>query len=141
MREVERVVPERGVPKVSEKARPGKETTPSHWIWVEATIWTERMLAALENGVKGGKWFSLMDKVYAMKTLQIAWQKVKRNKGATGIDHISIERFESKAESYLQELSESLRERRYSPIAVRRVYIPKVDGSQRPLGIPAVKDR
>jgi RNA-directed DNA polymerase len=82
------------------------------------------MLAALDNGVKGGKWFSLMDKVYSMKTLRIAWQQVKGNKGASGIDGISIERFESKAEDYLQELSEQLSQGQYHPIAVKRVYIP-----------------
>ena len=98
------------------------------------------MLAALGNGVKGGKWFSLMDKVYSMRT-RAAWQRVKRNKGSAGVDHISIERFGYKAESYLEELSQSLKEGSYQPIAVKRVYIPKGPGQERPLGIPAVKDR
>ncbi|MBF0237871.1 MAG: group II intron reverse transcriptase/maturase, partial [SAR324 cluster bacterium] len=61
-----------------ETTSPGKETAPEQWSWVETTIWTERMLAALENGVKGGKWFSLMDKVYRMDTLRSAWQQVRR---------------------------------------------------------------
>ena len=99
------------------------------------------MLAALGNGVKGGKWFSLIDKVYRMQTLRVAWQQVKRNKGAAGVDDISIERFGFKAESYLEELRQSLKEGSYQPIAVKRVYIPKGPGQQRPLGIPAVKDR
>ena len=107
----------------------------------EASVWTERMLAALGNGVKGGKWYSLMDKVYSLKTLRIAWQLVWRNKGAGGIDHISVERFEAQSERYLQELQEALKTHTYQPEAVKRVYIPKSDGKQRPLGIPTVKDR
>lgn len=108
---------------------------------LEASVWTERMLAALGNGVKGGKWYSLMDKVYALSTLQIAWELVRRNQGAAGIDHISIKRFEAHSERYLQELHEALKTRTYRPKAVKRVYIPKSDGKQRPLGIPTVKDR
>ena len=52
------------------------------WKWVEASVWTDRMLAALVNGVKGGKWFSLIDKVYNPSTLRAAWKKVASNKGA-----------------------------------------------------------
>jgi len=51
----------------------------ARWAWVEPTVWTERMLAALEQGVKGGKWFSLMDKVYALLNLRAAFRKVKAN--------------------------------------------------------------
>jgi len=109
--------------------------------WVEASIWTERMVSALRNGVKGGVWFSLIDKVYAPKTLALAWEKVKANRGAAGVDGQSIERFEARSEIYLAELSESLRSGPYRPMAIRRVEIPKGDGSMRPLGIPAVKDR
>ena len=84
---------------VSEETRQETETqTPQKWLWVEAAVWTVRMLAALVNGVKGGKWFSLMDKIYAERTLQIAWQRVRSNRGAAGIDRISIERFEGQAE-------------------------------------------
>ena len=104
-------------------------------------MWTERMLSALVNGVKGGKWFSLMDKVYAPKTLAVAWTKVRANKGAAGVDGQSIERFAAKAELYLSELSAALRDGSYAPQAVRRVDIPKGDGRTRPLGIPTVKDR
>jgi RNA-directed DNA polymerase len=107
----------------------------------EASVWTERMLSALANGVKGGKWFSLMDKVYAPKTLQVAWAKVRANKGAAGVDEQSIERFAANAELYLSELSAALRSGLYRPQAVKRVDIPKSDGRTRPLGIPTVKDR
>jgi len=108
---------------------------------VEATIWTERMVSALVNGVKGGKWYSVMDKVYGPKTLQAAWTKVRANRGAAGVDGQSIERFAARSEDYLAELSEALRAGTYRPQAVRRVMIPKGDGRTRPLGIPAVKDR
>ena len=61
------------------KARRGAEAQQRDWGWVEASIWTDRMLAALENGVKGGKWYSLIDKVARPGTLRIAWRKVARN--------------------------------------------------------------
>ena len=99
------------------------------------------MLSALENGVKGGKWYSLKDKVYASKTLEVAWTKVRANKGAAGVDGQSIERFAARADAYLAELSAALREGRYHPQAVKRVDMPKGDGRTRPLGIPTVKDR
>ena len=104
-------------------------------------MWTERMLSALVNGVKGGKWFSLMDKVFAPKTLAVAWAKVRANKGAAGVDGQSIERFAARQDEYLAELSAALRDGSYTPQAVRRVDIPKGDGRTRPLGIPTVKDR
>jgi RNA-directed DNA polymerase len=109
--------------------------------WAEASIWTQRMLAALEDGVKGGKWFSLIDKVARVGTLEIAWRKVARNKGAAGVDGQSIKRFEHRAAAYLQELSQALTSGAYQPQPVKRVEIPKGPGKKRPLGIPAVKDR
>jgi RNA-directed DNA polymerase len=109
--------------------------------WAEGTIWTERMISALVNGVKGGRWFSLIDKVFAPKTLLLAWDKVRANGGASGVDGQSIERFEARQEEYLAELSDALRQGTYRPQAVRRVEIPKGDGRMRPLGIPTVKDR
>lgn len=111
------------------------------WAWVEASVWTTPMLTALVNGVKGGKWFSLMDKVYATATLEAAWQQVRKNKGSHGIDGMSIERFASQEEHYLLELQRALKEGSYQPLPVKRVFIPKAGGGERPLGIPAVKDR
>lgn len=111
------------------------------WSWVEASVWTERMVSALVNGVKGGKWFSLIDKVYAPATLAAAWAKVRANGGAAGVDGQSIERFAARADEYLAELAADLRAGDYRPQAVRRVDIPKGDGRTRPLGIPTVKDR
>jgi RNA-directed DNA polymerase len=99
------------------------------------------MVSALENGVKGGRWYSLMDKVYAPTTLEAAWEKVWANDGAAGVDGQSIERFEARAELYLAELSTALREGSYRPQPIKRVEIPKGDGRTRPLGIPTVKDR
>jgi RNA-directed DNA polymerase len=108
---------------------------------VESSVWTERMLAALVNGVKGGKWFSLYDKAYRPETLAAAWQRVKRNKGAAGVDKISVERFEANANRHLEELHQALKTGRYQPQPVKRIEIPKGDGKTRPLGIPTVKDR
>jgi len=98
-------------------------------------------VSALENGVKGGRWYSLMDKVYAPATLSAAWERVRVNDGAAGVDSQSIERFEARAERYLAELSTAMREGSYRPQPIRRVDIPKGDGRTRPLGIPTVKDR
>jgi RNA-directed DNA polymerase len=127
-----------GVPKV---ATQGAEAHRRDWWWVEASVWNERMLAALENGVKGGKWFSLIDKVYRVETLKAAWQKVAANGGAAGVDGQSVKRFAARAEMYLKELSIALERGSYRPMAVRRVEIPKGRGKFRPLGIPVVKDR
>jgi RNA-directed DNA polymerase len=99
------------------------------------------MLAALENGVRGGKWFSLIDKVYRKETLKSAWHKVKNNAGAAGVDGQSVERFGMRAELYLEELERALRTQEYRPQPIRRVEIPKGGGKMRPLGIPVVKDR
>lgn len=109
--------------------------------WVEGTIWTDRMISALVNGVKGGRWFSLIDKISAPRTLAVAWAKVRSNRGACGVDGQSVERFAARQEEYLAELSQALRQDTYQPQAVRRVEIPKDDGRTRPLGIPTVKDR
>lgn len=109
--------------------------------WVEGSIWTDRMISALVNGVKGGRWFSLIDKISAPRTLAVSWAKVRANRGACGVDGESVERFAARQEEYLAELSSALRQDTYRPQAVRRVEIPKGDGRMRPLGIPTVKDR
>jgi len=99
------------------------------------------MLAALGNGVKGGRWFSLIDKVYRIETLKQAWQKVAANAGAAGVDGQSVKQFGDRAERYLKELSIALERGSYRPMPVRRVEISKGGGKLRPLGIPVVKDR
>ena len=112
------------------------------WSWVEPSAWTDRMLTALENGVKGGKWFSLIDKVYRSENLGSAFGRVKANKGSAGIDHQTIEMFEKHLGKNMEHLRKSLRDETYRPQAIRRVWIPKPGKKEkRPLGIPTVRDR
>lgn len=114
----------------------------ARWGWTEPSVWTERMLAALEKGVKGGKWFSLIDKVYSLANLRAAFAKVKANGGAAGIDHETVEGYERNLEPNLERLACMLKEGRYQPQPVRRVWIPKPGSKEkRPLGIPTVRDR
>lgn len=114
----------------------------ARWAWVEPSVWTERMLTALEKGVKGGKWFSLIDKVYALPNLRAAFAQVKKNRGTAGVDRQTIEKFEEKLEENLEKLAQTLKEGSYSPQAVKRVWIPKAGSKEkRPLGIPTVRDR
>jgi RNA-directed DNA polymerase len=87
------------------------------------------------------KWYSLIDKVYAKANLEAAWERVYANRGAPGIDGMSVRKFAEEAPQRLEELSEDLRRKTYRPQAVRRVYIPKSGGGKRPLGIPTVRDR
>ncbi len=100
------------------------------------------MLTALEKGVKGGKWFSLMDKVYAQRNLDAAFSRVRRNRGSAGVDHQTVEAFEMRREDNLSRLHAMLQEGRYAPQAVKRTWIPKPGSAEkRPLGIPTVRDR
>jgi RNA-directed DNA polymerase len=100
------------------------------------------MLEALEKGVKGGVWFSLIDKVYRPKTLEAAWKRVRKAGGAAGSDRQSIKEFEKRLGSNLAQLSEELCNGRYRPRPIRRTYIDKPGSKEkRPLGIPAVRDR
>jgi RNA-directed DNA polymerase len=122
-------------------ADPADATRRARWPWVEASVWTDRMLAALENGVKGGVWFSLIDKVYKRANLWSAWCKTARNQGSAGVDQITIGQFGREAERNVEHLAEQLRQGTYQPKPIRRSFIPKPDGTQRPLGIPTVTDR
>ncbi|MGP0070300.1 MAG: hypothetical protein ACLQGP_42700 [Isosphaeraceae bacterium] len=100
------------------------------------------MLAALEQGVKGGRWFSLIDQVHPERTLRTAFSQVAANQGAAGVDHVTIAMFETHLDDDLRRLSEQLRTGTYRPQAIRRHYIPKPGTTeQRPLGIPTVRDR
>lgn len=127
---------------MSEKTKQTGETRPRDWAWVERSVWTERMLEALEKGVKGGVWFSLIDKVYRPSTLYAAWLTVKANKGSAGTDRQSIRDFERNLDDNLTRLHQELREGRYCPRPIRRVYIDKPGSrTKRPLGIPCVRDR
>jgi RNA-directed DNA polymerase len=100
------------------------------------------MLMALEDGVKGGKWFSLIDKVSAPRVLGWAFTKVKANGGAAGVDHQTIAMYEQQVEQRTEYLARVLKEGSYQPAAIRREWIPKPGSKEkRPLGIPTVQDR
>jgi len=100
------------------------------------------MLGALVNGVKGGVWFSLMDKVYKRSHLMAAFAKVKANQGSAGVDHVSIAMFEKRLTGEIDKLHEALRTGSYRPQAIRRAFIEKPGSKEkRPLGIPTVRDR
>lgn len=112
------------------------------WSWTERAVWTERMLTALETGVKGGCWFALRDKVFAERNLAAAAAHVVANRGAAGVDHVTVRDFDSRRDDELSKLSRQLRDGTYRPQAVRRVQIPKPGSHEtRPLGIPSVRDR
>ncbi len=126
---------------VSQGAKQAGEVR-SRWAWTEPTVWTPQMLTALEKGVKGGKWFSLIDKVYRPATLRAAFDQVKANRGRAGVDHQTIEMFEKDLERNLERLRQSLKEGTYRPQPIRRVEIPKPGSTEnRVLGIPTVGDR
>ncbi len=126
---------------VPARATRAGETLP-RWGWVEPRIWTERMLTALEQGVQGGKWFSLIDKVHPERTLRTAFSQVAANQGASGVDHVTVQMFDERLAENLKNLSEDLRSDRYRPQQIRRHYIPNPGSKEkRPLGIPTVRDR
>lgn len=100
------------------------------------------MLTALEHGVKGGRWYSVMDKVTSLDTLRSAFAQVKANKGAAGVDEQTIAEFERHLEENLTNVAEALKGERFQPHPVRRTYIPKPGSAEkRPLGIPTIRDR
>ena len=108
----------------------------------ERGVWSEPMLVALARGLKGNKWFSLIDKVWSDRTLEQAWEKVKSNAGACGVDGITIGRFAKDSQSRLLVVNEQLKRGTYQPKPVKRVWIDKPGSAEkRPLGIPTVTDR
>lgn len=107
----------------------------------EPSIWTKRMLNALVMGVKGGKWFSLIDKVYEPENLRKAALKVIDNKGKPGIDNVSVVEYEYELSHHLEKLQANLKDGTYEPLPIVRKYIDKPGGGKRPLGIPTVRDR
>jgi len=90
---------------------------------------------------KKKKYHSLIDKVWNWKNLNEAWRRVKQNRGSGGIDEVTIEVFDRNPEQNLSEIQRLLKQDRYEHNSVKRVYIPKPDGRQRPLGIPTIRDR
>lgn len=87
------------------------------------------------------RYYSLYDKVYHEEILKEAWQRVKRNRGACGVDGQGIKEEEKGVEEFLEGIQRELKEKRYRPQPIRRVYIPKPNGGKRPLGIPIIRDR
>jgi RNA-directed DNA polymerase len=115
---------------------------PSVAEWANRLVWTDRMLAALAHGVRGGRWHTLSDKVYQPDTLRAASISVLANQGAAGVDGQTVQQFDGQLPQELQRLEEDLRTDVYRPHAVRRVWIPKPGSTEkRPLGIPSVRDR
>ena len=130
-----------GVPEGARQAGEA-EARQKRWNWAEPSVWTDRMLAALENGVQGGKWYSLTDKVYRGENLRSAYRKVRQGGGAGGVDHVTAERFAKDLDRELARLAEELKAGTYEPQPARRVYIDKPGTKEkRPLGIPTVRDR
>ena len=116
--------------------------TPEISRWAHSAVWTDRMLDTLNVGVRGGKWHTLIDKVFDKRNLYASARKVLGKKGAAGVDHQNVEDFSEDALTELKRLHEQLRGDLYQPLAVRRTWIPKPGSNeQRPLGIPTVRDR
>jgi RNA-directed DNA polymerase len=100
------------------------------------------MLETLERGIKGGKWFSLIDKVWKKDNLHSALKTVVQNKGAAGVDGQKAEQYLRESPHRLEQVQDMLRKGQYTPQPVKRVWIPKLGSKElRPLGVPAVEDR
>jgi RNA-directed DNA polymerase len=116
--------------------------TPERWRWVEHSVWTERMLARLDKSEPTTVWFGLWDKVIAERNLQAAFWAVWRKGGAAGVDGQTVRQFEAQEQAQLGRLRAELQSKSYRRKPARRVWLPKPGTKeQRPLGIPAVRDR
>lgn len=121
---------------------PTQSESKDYLSWTERSVWSISMLRALVIGVKGEKWYSLIDKVYHGENLRSAFKAVKRNKGAPGLDRQSVGRFGNDLDRQLERLHRELKEDRYQPKPALRKWIEKPGRKeQRPLGIPTVRDR
>ena len=137
MKETQRQLDLPGVP----KAKQGREVAPQ-WEWTEASVWTERMLATLERGIKGGKWFSLIDKVWKTENLESAVKKVAQGKSEKKADGRRCRRYAQASHRRLPILQDKLKNDAYQPEPVQRCWIPKMGSKElRPLGVSKVEDR
>lgn len=134
--------PEKPPAAVPTATQAGEAPVRQRWTWTKPWVWTDRRPTcgrcptALENGVKGGVWFSLIDKVYREDTLHSAARRVTARKNkAAGVDYVTPEMFEKRLSENVRRLHEELRSGTYRPRAVRRTMIPKPGSrEQRPLG-------
>jgi RNA-directed DNA polymerase len=102
----------------------------------------QRRLWKAAKQQSGRRFQALYDRIYRRDVLWEAWRRVKRNRGAAGVDAMTLADVErTGVEAVLEDLGACLRAGTYRPVAVRRRYIPKGTGGQRPLGIPTVRDR
>ena len=114
-----------GVP----QAKQGRDVPPQ-WEWTEAAVWTERMVATLERGITGGKWYSLIDKVWKMANLQRAVQKVTQGKSSKKADGRKCRRYAEQSVHKLPQLQGSIQSGTYQPKPAQRVWIPKLGSKE-----------
>lgn len=109
---------------------------------VERVQLYQRKLYLKAKQGKDFRFYVLYDKIFLRHMLEEAWKRVRGNGGSAGVDGVTLEKIEeSGVEDFLKALSEELRQQTYQASAVKRVWIPKDNGGQRPLGIPTIKDR
>jgi RNA-directed DNA polymerase len=128
----------------SAKVPMAQQAEAAHPVWrcAKPCVWTVRMLTTLIQGVEGGKWFRLFDKVFAERNLLASLQQVAANDGAPGVDHVTAREFVRQLPDSIWELSDRIKTGTFEPQAIRRVHIPKPGSTEtRPLGIPTVRDR
>jgi len=114
------------------------------WAWAEPAVWTLRMLTALEEGVRGGKWFSLIDKASSRRMLDRAFELIEsKGKGkAVGVDRQTVEMYGERQEEQTEYLAKALKEGSYQPSAIRRVLLPKPGSKEkREIGVQTVRDK